>query len=271
MRISTIIIIWVIALLSLNKAWGQNRVTNAKTGIGVPYVNIGVLHKGIGTVADADGYYSLNLTDALAGDTVKFSSIGYVDYLITVANLLQLQGLVSLEPKTLNIGEVVVKPKALKKMQLGIKAEGDGVTGGFISNDLGSELATVLEYTKKKPAQIKRVYISVAQCTYDSLFFRLNIYNYADGVPGENLLTSPVFIKTAVKNGVIEVNLDSSDLIINQPVAVSIEWLKDMGQGSLFFSCKFFKGKSYARKTSQADWQKIPVGMGIWADIEYEK
>lgn len=248
----------------------QGRVVDSKTAKGLPYVNIGVLHRGIGTVADIDGNYTLNLTGILATDTVKYSCIGYAEQIITVDKLQLAKGAITLSPKAVSIGEVIIKPKKIKKLEVGIKTDNNNITGGFMSNDLGSELATVFTYTKGKPAQLKKVYFSLVESTYDTLLFRLNVYDFKKGVFGDNLLLKPVYIRTTKNNGIIEVDLSSLDILFNGSIAVSIEWMKDLGPGNLFFSCRFFKGQSFARKTSHADWEKIPVGMGIWGDVEYE-
>lgn len=248
----------------------SGRVTDAKTGNGVMFVNIGVLNKGIGTVSDENGNYSLQLNLSAANDTVKFSCIGYDDFIITVANLNAQAGLVKLSPKPTILNTVVIKPKFVKKLELGVNSTTDQVTGGFMSNDLGSELATLLPYNKKKPAHLKKVFISISESGYDSVFFRLNVYKVKKGFPGDNMLQQPIYIKSAIKNGVIAVDLSAYDISFTEPVAVSIEWLKDLGQGQLYFSCKLFKGQSFARKTSQAAWEKIPVGVGIWANVDYE-
>jgi hypothetical protein len=247
-----------------------NRVVDAKTNVGIPFVNIGVLHKGIGTVSDEAGYFSLDFTGAIITDTVKFSCIGYDDLIFTVEDLQHRTTAVPLRQKQTVLPSVVVKPQYLKKIELGVRSETDIVTGGFTSNDLGSELATVLQYNKKKPAFLKKVFISVAESSYDSLLFRVNVYSVKNGLPDKNILPVAVYIKSAIKNGVIEVDMDKYDISFTKPIAVSIEWLKDLGTGSLFFSSKFFKGQSFSRKTSQAAWEKIPVGVAIWADVNYE-
>lgn len=247
-----------------------NRVVDSKTNAGIPFVNIGVLHKGIGTVSNEEGFFSLDFTGAIITDTVKFSCIGYDDLIFSVEDLQHRTTPVPLRQKQTVLPSVVVKPQYLKKLELGVRSETDIVTGGFTSNDLGSELATVLQYNKKKPAYLKKVYISVAESSYDSLLFRVNVYSVKNGLPDKNILPVAVYIKSAVKNGVLEVDMDKYDISFTKPIAVSIEWLKDLGTGSLFFSSKFFKGQSFSRKTSQAAWEKIPVGVAIWADVNYE-
>lgn len=248
----------------------NGRVVDVKTTNAVPFVNIGVLHKSIGTVSNEDGFFNIDLAGAIVTDTVKFSCIGYDDLIFSVQDLRRRTTPVPLKQKQTQLAIVVVKPQYLKSIELGVHTETDIVTGGFTSNDLGSELATVLQYNKKKPAFLKKVFISVAESSYDSLLFRVNVYAIKNGLPDNNILPEAVYIKSAIKNGVVEVDMTKYDISFTKPIAISIEWLKDMGEGKLYFSSKFFKGQSFSRKTSQAVWEKIPVGVGIWADIDYE-
>ncbi|UPT66350.1 MAG: hypothetical protein M0D57_18050 [Sphingobacteriales bacterium JAD_PAG50586_3] len=128
-----------------------------------------------------------------------------------------------------------------------------------------------LSPTIKKTAYLKKVYISIAESGYDSVFFRLNVYALnKKGMPAENILNQAIYVSSGIKQGIVDVDISKYDISFNQPVAISIEWLKDLGKGNLFFSCKLFKGQSFARKTSQAVWEKAPVGVGLWADVDYE-
>lgn len=247
-----------------------NKVIDATSNKPIPFVNIGVLHKGIGTVSDEQGNFTLDFTGAIITDTVKFSCIGYEDLIFSVEQLQFRTTPIPLRPKQTVLSTVIVKPKFYKSLKLGVITDTDIVTGGFSSNDLGSELATVLPYNKKQTAHLKKVYISVAESGYDSVFFRINVYAVKKGAPADNILKQPIYVTSGVKQGVIEVNMADYDITFNQPIAISIEWLKDLGKGNLFFSCKLFKGQSFARKTSQAGWEKAPVGVGLWADVDYE-
>ncbi len=248
----------------------KGQVVDIKTSKGVPFVNIGVLHKGIGTVSDEIGNFSIDLTGAIITDTVKFSCIGYDDLIFSVEDLKRRTTPIPLRQKQTQLATVVVKPQYLKNMELGVHTETDIVTGGFTSNDLGTELATILQYNKKKPAFLKKVFISVAESSYDSLLFRVNVYAVKNGLPDNNILPEAVYIKSAAKSGVVEVDMAKYDISFTKPIAISIEWLKDLGAGQLYFSSKFFKGQSFSRKTSQAVWEKIPVGVGIWANVAFE-
>ena len=51
------------------------------------YVNIGIIGKGIGTVSDINGKFSINLDDSLNSQTLKFSYIGYTSKILMLEKL----------------------------------------------------------------------------------------------------------------------------------------------------------------------------------------
>lgn len=249
----------------------SSRIYSSTTSLGVAFANVGVLHKNIGTVTDEAGNFSLDVTGLPVTDTLKVSCIGFQDYIITIAGFKALSGGIALSPKTTQLKPVIVRPLNLQQLQVGLNTQSQSVKGGFTSNDLGSELGTVFNYKGKKPGQLKQVSVSIAYSAYDTLLFRLNVYKMVKGRPAENILTEPIFIKTALKNGVLTTDLSSYNIEVNGPVLVSLEWVKELYGTDLFFSFRLFKRVSFARKTSHGDWYKLGHGAGIWGIIETEK
>jgi len=61
-------------------AFGQTykgKVLSGETKSGIGFVNIGIIGKNVGTVADKLGYFSIVLDDIYNNDSVRFSMIGY--------------------------------------------------------------------------------------------------------------------------------------------------------------------------------------------------
>jgi len=52
-------------------------VKDSETKKPIPYVNIGIVKKNIGTVSDSEGKFDLKFPMTLENDTIKLSSIGY--------------------------------------------------------------------------------------------------------------------------------------------------------------------------------------------------
>ena len=82
----------------------NGRVTSAEDGTGIPGVNIVVKGTPTGTIADAEGRYSLSVSDNNAG--LVFSSIGFISQEVSVNG----KGVIDivLQPSIVELGEVVV-------------------------------------------------------------------------------------------------------------------------------------------------------------------
>ncbi|MCF6237945.1 MAG: carboxypeptidase-like regulatory domain-containing protein [Candidatus Marinimicrobia bacterium] len=63
----------------------------------------------------------------------------------------------------------------------------------------------------------------------------------------------------------------------NHNVAISdinetcLEYIRELGEGKLQLKTGILSGKTYYRRTSQAEWHSIPLGLGMSVLIRYEK
>ena len=55
----------------------NGQVMDEKTKDPIPYVNIGIVGKGVGKVSDSNGNFSIMLDEKYNDDTIKISMIGY--------------------------------------------------------------------------------------------------------------------------------------------------------------------------------------------------
>ena len=55
----------------------QGQVVDAFTKDPLPFVNIGVLKKELGTVSNEDGFFFLEVPDVYATETLRLSMIGF--------------------------------------------------------------------------------------------------------------------------------------------------------------------------------------------------
>jgi hypothetical protein len=119
------------------------------------------------------------------------------------------------------------------------------------------------------------VNINVASCTYDSIFLRLNIYKIKGNDEMENILRDPIYIslpKEALSK-TISIDLKSQYLYIEDDVMISIEYVRDLGEGNLYFCASLISQATYFRETSHGKWNKIPapIGASISVEVETEK
>ncbi|MDD5186382.1 MAG: carboxypeptidase-like regulatory domain-containing protein [Paludibacter sp.] len=267
-------IIIIFLLLDCYTLFAQNVsgiVFDEKTKLPVEYVNIGVVEKNTGTVSDLSGYYSLFIDSCFDNNILLFSSIGYYPFSIKVADLkAKADKNIYLKPKSYEISEVIVRPKVYKERTLGVTSRNKKVAAGFENNLPGYELGILMHC--KKSVFIKKVIINIANCTYDSVFYRLNIYKVRGKMNFENVLVSPIYFHRSKleTNKEIQLNLESQNIVVDGDFLVTLEHVKDLGKGSLNFCIGLFE-KTYYRKTSQGDWKTIPIGVSISVEADVEK
>src|SRR6218665_2115397 len=252
----------------------SGRVLDKKTNTPVPYVNIGIVGKGIGTVSDMEGYFKMNMHDSLNSQTIRFSCIGYKPITFSVSDFKKRftdGAKILLEENIVSLNQVVVKPKVFKTKVLGNENNSRMIAAGFFSNDLGSELGVVM-HIKRSPTFIENVKINLASNTAGTAKFRLNIYNIKNGEPDSIILKEPIFVTTDLKFGTVTIDLAKYNLYVEHDFLVSIEWIEDYGDKSLYFCSGMMNSNCLYRKTSQDAWHNAkPVGIGINCKVTYEK
>jgi len=153
---------------------------------------------------------------------------------------------------------------------LGVSTKRKFVQAGFSENNLGYEIGVLMKV--RKSAIIERVIINVARCCYDTLFYRVNIYRRDGKRMFENILEEPIYIelpKDMVAEEVV-IDLERYNLVVQGDFLVSLEHVKDLGPGVLYF-CASMGSRSYYRKTSQGKWESAPVGISISVEAKVEK
>ena len=253
----------------------KGRVVEAGTNKPVEFASIGILNREAGTVANEQGYFQFVPKAASTSDTVQISLIGYKNFTTSVQKFESLlahnNGVISLQPEVRNLQEVVIKPRQTKTLITGNTTDTRTISAGFASNDLGSEVGTVLRYKKKKPGRLENVNFNIAYNSFpDQLLFRVNIYDYQNGRIGESLLTEPLYLETMISSGTLSLDLSEKNIYVSRDCFISLEWIKDFGKQGLMFSAGFFNSDSYSRKISQGKWSKSPAGLGFWATVEHE-
>ena len=248
----------------------QGRIIDALTKEPLPFVNIGVLKKELGTVSNEDGFFFLEVPDVFAKETLRFSMIGFDERDFQVADLeaiLLSDNTLVLAEQTTFLEEVVLT--AEKKWDT--RVSGNATTSkllitGFTSNQLGNEIALFVK-VKKTPAYIEGIQFSVVENIYPEVRFRVNVYSSEYRFPDGNILKENIFVTLKQSEGIISVDLKEYDILVDDDVFISLEWIdEDLGSEGLWFSAGVFGKSIYARSTSQAEWKKqrgLSLGMSV--------
>ena len=248
----------------------QGRIIDAFTKEPLPFVNIGVLKKELGTVSNEEGFFFLEVPDLFAKETLRFSMIGFDERDFQVADLeaiLLSNNTLVLAEQTTFLEEVVLT--AEKKWDT--RVSGNSTTSkllitGFTSNQLGNEIALFVK-VKKTPAYIEGIQFSVVENIYPEVRFRVNVYSSDYRFPDDNILKENIFVTLKQSEGLISVDLKDYDILVDDDVFISLEWIdEDLGSEGLWFSAGVFGKSIYARSTSQAEWKKqrgLSLGMSV--------
>jgi len=248
----------------------QGRIIDALTKEPLPFVNVGVLKKELGTVSNEDGFFFLEVPDVFAKETLRFSMIGFDERDFQVADLeaiLLSNNTLVLAEQTTFLEEVVLT--AEKKWDT--RVSGNATTSkllitGFTSNQLGNEIALFVK-VKKTPAYIEGIQFSVVENIYPEVRFRVNVYSSEYRFPDENILKENIFVTLKQSEGIISVDLKEYDILVDDDVFISLEWIdEDLGSEGLWFSAGVFGKSIYARSTSQAEWKKqrgLSLGISV--------
>lgn len=102
----------------------------------------------------------------------------------------------------------------------------------------------------------------------NSLLFRINIYQFKDGIIGENLVTQNILIKEKQRKRVISIDLEAYNLILDLDVLLALEWIRDfdeMGNKAITFDTK--KGRKqagvYVKYSSVRSFELMPHQMKL--------
>jgi hypothetical protein len=241
----------------------------------IAFANIGLVGKDVGTVSDENGSFKLELKSENAKDTLKFSIIGFksLEFVVSDFNRDHFGNFqeIKLDKSITTLNEITVKPKTFVSKTLGNTANSGSIIGGFESNDLGSEVGTVMKI-KRAPTFIETVNFNIGQNKYDSVTFRVNIYKMENGVPTENILKEPIYATANNEQKILSVDLKKYNLVVDGDFLVSLEWIKDLKGRGLYFCGGLFNADSFSRKTSQGKWKKVEtIGLGFNTVVTYEK
>jgi hypothetical protein len=248
----------------------KGQTIDAKTGEPVPYVNIGIVDRGVGTVSDENGIFHLPLDISLLGqgEAIQISCLGYETIRIPVSKIeLQYNEYPKLvmNPVEISLDEVVVTNTTLVpiKEYIGYQNNGSPSLGYWKDNvALGGELATKIR-TSKGPRQLNSLEFEVWSNPSDSILIRINVYD-SDGPLGRPLTnlnkSGKDILKTLTKGrGFKDVDLEPYTIYVTDDFYVSLELLKVYGDSEidLVLAASDSDYGSYRKYTSQDKWQKL--------------
>jgi hypothetical protein len=222
------------------------------------YVNIGIVGKNVGTVSGKNGNFEIQLPPQLDTCALRISMIGFKTINYSVAEfrtVIQKMPTIKMEPESALIDEVVINESKLKAKILGNKTTSKNVTAGFSSNILGNEVGYKVKL-KKKETYIKDLNLNIVTNEYDTLIFRVNIYDTKGKLPNNRITSQNIIVTTDIKEGPLKIDLLDYNIVVKDDFFITLEWIKDLGESGLFFSASLMGRGIVFRSTSQANWER---------------
>ena len=253
-------------------------VRDAVTGEPIPFVNIGIVDRGIGTISDENGEFLLEFRprEVKKGDIIRMSSLGYLPHEIPITLLKEdvLKLIVRLKPKPLSLDEVVLTDKEYVEVEDEVGYRdllGKGIGYWKDSVAMGGELASRIR-VRKGLRKLNTLFFNVLHNPSDSVRLRVNIYDLADnwGTPGQNLNESGKSILHLLRAEDIltVIDLKPYDIWVRDDFIVSLELLGVYGTENISLSLPAGEVKatySYRRYASQGSWERIGESVvGFW-------
>jgi len=234
----------------------------------LPYTNVWIANKNIGTISNDFGKYSLKIPANLKYDSLTISYMGYHSKMIGI-NTLKHGNTIWLAKKNILLKPVIVKAGILKTQ--GRKKEGI-VTFVIRNKDQNKGLSGAeigMLFKNKNKIKIDKIRFYLAQNGYDTLKIRVHVYN-AKNIKVEGRLNIPnnYLTITNKKTGWFTFNVDDNNVIIDGDYLVTLELVKVTPAIGLFalkgMFTPFLK-RAYVREHGK--WKKSFLSISLYTEI----
>ncbi|MGA9239298.1 carboxypeptidase-like regulatory domain-containing protein [Robiginitalea sp.] len=246
------------------------QVVDAETGKPIPFVNIGVVNRGIGTVSNEEGDFLLQFRrhEVQPGDILRISSLGYVPTEVPLSRLKQStqEFIFRLQPTAIDLDEVIVSTAELFEVEEEVgypNLAGQGIGYWKDSIALGGELGSRIRVDKGL-RRLKALFFQVMDNPSDSIQLRVNIYdvNKKRALPGQNLNSTGRSILYTLRYGEVFtlIDLNPFDIWVRDDFIVTLELLGVYGTDKIGLSlpaARKSSGRSFRRYASQDVWERI--------------
>lgn len=240
----------------------------------LPYVNIGIANKTVGTVSNENGLFKLDLNEKTTSkDTVIFSFMGFKTEKYMVSELINKKRTVLLQPQNTELDEVVLTTNKikLKPKKIGRTSKGLGLTHSnfysYYEKDVDDRLSKErgMKFKIRKNCYIQNLNFNITSNNFKSLKFRVNIYKIENGLPKDLIIQKNIVFE--IKDnflGWFKVDLEPYDIYLKEEVeeiAVTIQWLESVkaSKKSKYFSISTASSPThtaYFREKAMDNWDK---------------
>jgi hypothetical protein len=253
-----------------------------ENGRGIPYVNISIKGKPIGTVSNLEGNFSIENASVTENDYLIFSHLNFDKKTIGIPLK---KDQIQLNAKVENLKEVIVsnKKRKVKEKIVGTKTETESLLIYFTSKSLGTEIGKIISVKKNKVYDLKNVQFNLPELGYKSATFRINFYTIVEGTIDLVKVNRTDNIVKVTKSGMAKLDLSNQDLSFENDFLVAVEWIDFENKenftnqdNAIKFSSAVFSGPYVSRDNINLKWNSeklmLNIGPGIHLKVkEYSK
>lgn len=227
------LILFIITIqFSYSQSIIKGKVLDQSTKKPIAYANIGIVNTSVGTISNDDGTFSLKLPEQNKNDSVLFSAIGYGRKNISTQSLVASDLTILMEEKIFRLNEVTIPSNREKNKHF--ELGNSSCKGGVLETDTtysGSSIALLIENKNPYhedlifPVYLEHARIRIYRNNLLSFKLRLRLYSWDSltNQPGEDLLAKSVVVESGMRNGWLEFDLSSFEIIISKPFFIVFE------------------------------------------------
>jgi len=236
-------------------------VINSITKEKIPYSNIGIQSKDVGTISDEDGNFLIYIPSTCSNDTLSVSHLGFSKERFAINKLVTNKEIVfELTPETKVLEEVKIAFTTKKKLiKIGTQSYSTMVAGYV--REKKDKNKDILEFAKKikikKPIKLESININLFLIRLSDASFRINFYTEVNGLPAEKINTEEIIVNTIVKEGWNSIDVSKYNLQFDKPFFIALEYLPKSNSNiePFRYSGQLF-GESITRSSSFGNWKR---------------
>ena len=234
----------------------SGRITDS-LGLSVPYVNIGVVGKGKGTVSNSKGQYQIDLTGVAPKDSIYFSHLNYYRRAFAVKDLQR-------DPKVVLVEHVFELPSftvSQKKPKLQT-IKGMGVNVGEVyyigENVLNKEeIGNII--TLKHTYLAKEFELPILENTMPNLVLRLQILKIEDDGTLTPLVEKPIYLSIPQNSQKQKIVQELQVVLPKGRIWVGLRTVEGAGDGYFVFEGNFSGGY----ELREGVFKKFDLSLGV--------
>lgn len=255
------------------------RVKNAENQTNLAYVSIGVMGKAMGTVSKEDGSFTMKTNEYLtAKDEIRFSMVGYQDYVVSVG-ILKKNPTIYMLPDSEVLPEISIVKNHIKKYRIGNDEVGKmlmkfySIYDTSVDDLLGVEQGMIFDV--ENDFLINKISFTIGCNEYKMIKLRLKLYEVENGKLTQLLNKEDIIITIEEEQkGLFVMDLDNYNLVIKdkKELGVTLEWISGLieGESPKCFGITYKTGKNRTgifKRAGDMPERKLKQDMTLFLDV----